>query len=528
MKKNFFRLVAYVLLCFPFYFFLTGASNIGGGGGCSNVVSQFTVSSSGENVSIDPSTAQVVDNGSTQSFTITANEGFTLTNTVGGTCPAGSWADNVYTTGAITADCSVSFSATNDPVTVTPSGENVTISPDSVQTIAYNETQSFSVTADSGYTLSSTVEGTCPEGSWADNVYTTGEITSDCTVVFSATQNAPDTTTLTSSVSELALSVTGFTEYGVSGTPSSGVARTITLTNTGSNSVANLAITYPTWPSGTTADSNCGSTLASNGTCTITITPGNTASSDGSSACNAGTEPLANTISVSGDNITAVTIDAFILSYGCIYQGGYIFAFDDTTASSASVGGKVLNTSDLSDGIIWSSDTFGDYDNGVAIYGISELSTTLSPDPSSGEVTGQTACDGNLDGVCNTNNINIYYQNDAVDAPVDTSFYAAGLCTQTISGYSDWYLPAICEMGYDTIARGTGCGSGGAPTLQNIQSNLVDLNGISLSSFYWSSTEASLDNQDLAFIQFIDGSGGLQQSSTKSASNVPVRCTRSF
>ena len=45
---------------------------------------------------------------------------------------------------------------------------------------------------------------------------------------------APGATTLTTSVSHVALSKTGYTEYGVSGTPDSGVPRAITVSNAGS------------------------------------------------------------------------------------------------------------------------------------------------------------------------------------------------------------------------------------------------------------------------------------------------------
>src|SRR5262245_25802385 len=87
-------------------------------------------------------------------------------------------------------------------------------------------------------------------------------------------------TTLSSSVSSLALSVTGLTEYGVSGTPSSGLARTITITNTGSAAANGLVTTPSALPSGTAITANtCASTLAPGASCAITITPGNTPNS---------------------------------------------------------------------------------------------------------------------------------------------------------------------------------------------------------------------------------------------------------
>ncbi|MFC3908782.1 hypothetical protein ACFORL_06785, partial [Legionella dresdenensis] len=138
------------------------------------------------NLTINPNTPQSVTPGATQQFTVTPNPGYNVNPTVGGTCPAGSWAGSVYTTGAINGDCTVVFSSLQMP-TVTPSGDaNLTINPNTPQTINYGATQQFTVTPDPGYTVNPTVGGTCPAGSWAGAVYTTGAVTSDCSVTFSS------------------------------------------------------------------------------------------------------------------------------------------------------------------------------------------------------------------------------------------------------------------------------------------------------------------------------------------------------
>ncbi len=73
---------------------------------------------------------------------------------------------------------------------VTPSVTNVSISPSGVQTVAEGSSQAFVVTPAEGYTLSETVDSDCAEeGSWSGNVYTSGAITSACSVSFSATIN---------------------------------------------------------------------------------------------------------------------------------------------------------------------------------------------------------------------------------------------------------------------------------------------------------------------------------------------------
>ncbi len=148
----------------------------------------YTVTSSGSNVAISPSTSQSVASGAQQSFTVTANEGYALSSSVGGSCPAGSWIGSVYTTGVITASCAVSFSATANVYTVSPSGLNLAINPSTPQSVASGSKQTFTVTANAGYSLSSAVGGNCPAGSFNGNVYTTGAVAANCSVSFSGSK----------------------------------------------------------------------------------------------------------------------------------------------------------------------------------------------------------------------------------------------------------------------------------------------------------------------------------------------------
>jgi len=64
---------------------------------------------------VAPNTQQEVNERATKAFTVTPNTGYIRNNTVGGTCPPGSWNGNVWTTGAILEDCIVSFSFTAQP-----------------------------------------------------------------------------------------------------------------------------------------------------------------------------------------------------------------------------------------------------------------------------------------------------------------------------------------------------------------------------------------------------------------------------
>jgi hypothetical protein len=74
------------------------------------------VTPSGTNLSIVPNAAQTVSSGATASFTVTANSSHILSSTVGGSCPSGSWSGNSYSTGPITANCTVIFGVTSGTV----------------------------------------------------------------------------------------------------------------------------------------------------------------------------------------------------------------------------------------------------------------------------------------------------------------------------------------------------------------------------------------------------------------------------
>lgn len=105
------------------------------------------------------------------------------TNPTGETCTVTNGSGTI--SGANVTNISITCSASE--YTVTPSGTNVTIDPSDAQTVTYNNTTAFNVTADGGYKLSATVGGTCPAGSWSGADYTTGAITGNCTVTFSGT-----------------------------------------------------------------------------------------------------------------------------------------------------------------------------------------------------------------------------------------------------------------------------------------------------------------------------------------------------
>ncbi len=325
-------------------------------------------------------------------------------------------------------------------------------------------------------------------------------------------------TTLIPSLRDLALSVTGLTEYGVPGIPLSGASRNIKITNTGNAEASNLAVTFPAWPSGTTSSTTCSNTLEVGESCSITVTPGTTPTSDGTNPCsNYGTAPIPDVIQVKAENGNSVAINVVVLSYGCIYQGGYIYSLDDAVETTRSVGGKVVS----------STDQAAPYPNGVgwSATGNTEANTTIDHYDIPGIYESSTdPCQGNSDGACNSKQILAHYNSIINSSP---SYYAASLCQGTINQYSDWYLPAICELGYDIERIGSGCGSFYSPRLQNIQSNLVDRLDL-LTGYYWSSTEVSVAAQSVAWAEHFASAEQTLQRYVQKNDLLGVRCSRAL
>ena len=355
-------------------------------------------------------------------------------------------------------------------------------------------------------------------------------------------------TSLVASISTLALSMNCQPASSCTATQNAaltGNPRTITITNVGSNPASDISVSHAGFAVGTFVSSNtCVGVLPAGSSCVITITPGSFATEGNSVDCTNGTfPPTPGSVSIEGANTNSLSVDLIVLGYGCFYQGGFIYAVDDTTSATGSIGGKVISVTDQASpriasgpqasSLVWSSDG-GSNSSEDPIFGISEVSTSSSPDPSSGQVTGQVACDGATDGACNTNNIYDYYQNNAVGAPIDLSLYATGLCKLTIASYNDWYLPAICEMGTDGIC----------PTTQNILSNLAFLIGDPnagipstscagplgvdcLAGDYWSSTEWAYA-PDIGAWPYTFNTSGSSASVYAKPELVGARCTRSL
>jgi hypothetical protein len=299
-------------------------------------------------------------------------------------------------------------------------------------------------------------------------------------------------TTLTASSGALALAA-------------SGQARHFTLTNTGTAAAVAIAAQAPGLPAGTLVASTCGTALAPGASCQLAVTPGATPS-----AAPGDTAPLSVAIHLAGSNTNTLSLNVSVLTHGSVHQAGYLFAIDDTTPATGSIGGKVVALADQSNGILWS--TAQD-----AIAGINETS-----------IASAGSCNGATDGACNSSTINATYPGNPGD-------HAAGLCgLSTDGGFNDWYLPSLCEMGYEVAggawSAGGTCGLQGAPLLaDNMQTRLVDSANIGgLTGFYWSSTQASFAAASTAFFHIFDTTPMGQSGGAKAALALKTRCVRAI
>ena len=140
-----------------------------------SAVTHTVSATAGAGGSISP-TSRSVAQGSTTTFTVTPQSGYQIASVTG--C-SGSRSGSTYTTGAITAACTVSasFSAVTHTVSAT-AGAGGSISPTS-RSVAQGSTTTFTVTPQSGYQIASV---TGCSGSRSGSTYTTGVITANCAV----------------------------------------------------------------------------------------------------------------------------------------------------------------------------------------------------------------------------------------------------------------------------------------------------------------------------------------------------------
>jgi len=305
--------------------------------------------------------------------------------------------------------------------------------------------------------------------------------------------NAPNTTTLSVTPSTLTLSVTGLTTTTGN---NSGAPRVFTIQNTGSETA--MGVACPTSLSESIMSITCTGcgTILSGGMCTVTITPSATPS-----AAVADTSATPITLTIQGTNTNTLTPTVNVLTYGSFYQAGYLFSIIETANTSVSIGGTVAAETDAAA-----------QSPGVE-YSLNGANTT-------------TAMYSGTYGAANTTAMLTVYGN--------TGTYSARVCTTySGGGYGDWYLPAICQMGFGGSDINFDCGaSPGA--IRNMQYNLLVTNPAQNFNFvngslYWSSTASeSVAPSGGRFQQFAVGGGDGFQSINPVFNQFGVRCVRTI
>ncbi|MDR3501200.1 MAG: hypothetical protein P4L79_01280 [Legionella sp.] len=354
------------------------------------------------------------------------------------------------------------------------------------------------------------------------------------------------TPSMTSSVPNLGLAVKGsFT----------GNTRQFFITNNTFMNAQNISVQASNLPNGTTYTTTCSGTLAIGNSCSITVTPGPTVSADAQgNPCTMGRASNA-FLTVNATQTIPTKIGISVVNYGCIYQSGFVFSIDDTQGCSSSpctggVGGKIISLIDLDGvGLPWNSshDLIPGIDNtSTSAVGAPSYSDfliwfvatypTLTPLPS----TAFNQCEGPTDGACNSGNILAFYNEyitiiPASNPPHATALdtYAAGYCSlYSGGGYTNWYLPAICELGKEPSYEV--CGS---ITTDNVVTNLsmlvnsCNLGSSCLSGNYWASTEwndgTGTSDTTWAWYQYFAGSSSVTHFDVKDMTHL-IRCARAL
>ncbi|MBA2651322.1 MAG: hypothetical protein H0U73_03500 [Tatlockia sp.] len=262
-----------------------------------------------------------------------------------------------------------------------------------------------------------------------------------------------------------------------------GMTRTLLVVNNGSATATGLMTNTPVWPAGTSSNSTCSGDLAPGDSCTIAVDPGPNPTLDvDGNPCNLGTAPVPGLLQVTSTNANTITSNVVVLDFGCIYKGGFVFSVDDSTPSTTSVAGKVAALADEVSQLIW--DTVG----------------------------GNTLALSLTNGLSNTETLSF----------PNGQFPAAQSCYNKVDqGFSNWYLPAACQVG--SSSNGLIC-----PATANLSQNLQDNgvgNFINL-GLYWSSTQNL--GAAPAFHAWRFNITGNSANSAPTGLDFLVRCVRDF
>ncbi len=281
----------------------------------------------------------------------------------------------------------------------------------------------------------------------------------------------------------------------------SGTARFLKVTNAGIVTAELLELRVTGLPSGSTAHSSCPVELPPDTSCLVLIRPGSRPSAEP-----ANLSPVPAKLTLRGSNTNVLEVNVSVITYGSFHQGGFVFALDDKTAITGGVSGKVIATADTSPAANWSP-------TATEVAGVSDNS-----------LGGANSCNGAVDGRCNTSRILAQFASGGRD-------FAAAQCTDSREGgFADWYLPALCEMGYSTESTGNGiCGTQDAPLVpDNIRSRLLNtLLAIPFADHYWTSTQSSL-NPATSAQRAIYSLNVPTMEASKLTELLPSKCARAF
>ncbi len=281
--------------------------------------------------------------------------------------------------------------------------------------------------------------------------------------------------------------------------PGASKTRQLTITNTSSLFTAtNVTFSIsPALPSQTTisptAAQGCGN-IAPLGHCVLSIAPGTTPTAPAPNA------PNPSVLTASGTNTNTVTSSVTVLTYGNSYQSGYVFSMDDTPVLTQSIGGKVSSLSNVAT-VPWDAS-----------------SGCNAATPSQCVPVPNTT---NFNGVDNT--VMIFSAlTRAGETPLS---FAAGQCVENrTGGYSNWYLPAICELGTDITS--TLCkANSGDPLIQNVKNVYNAYPAYPNNVFYWSSTQ---DGKDTYYFSKVANIPENQSLELWAYYSTPVLCAHVF
>ncbi|MEN0036034.1 MAG: hypothetical protein AAGC78_03160 [Cellvibrio sp.] len=160
-----------------------GGGNSSGGGTTSAASTIYSVNATaGQGGSISPA-SRTVTSGQTTTFTLTANSGYHIEGASG--CN-GSLVGNLYTTGSVTGNCTITANFAAQPTHPVAIKQNAggSVSPTSASVVE-GTTGRFTITPDTGYRIAS---ATGCGGALDGNIFTTSPVTAACSVDISFEQ----------------------------------------------------------------------------------------------------------------------------------------------------------------------------------------------------------------------------------------------------------------------------------------------------------------------------------------------------